>query len=147
MFFIVILVFPMILLTRTAFLFIKAASLWSDNSQFYGEDACANLYFALEGCLRHISVKHLSQQSYVYKSTKEYIVKNLSTLENIIDNLDYSHELRTQIVHPDAMAKLGWFPELFADDFYEYFGLANELFYFAVTKTSLHKNHLHCMLY
>lgn len=122
---------------RTAFLLIKAASLWSHGGHIYGEDAAANLFFALEGCLHLIHRRFNSSANFQFAPVVQHIETVFPSKPGYPAMLEDAHEKRVQIVHPEPRIDIGWLPNLYADDFYENFGMANDLFYYAITGDTL----------
>lgn len=58
---------------RTAFLLIKSKSLVSSSGYIFQEDACANLFFGLEGCLRLLNRRFFGGDSFNFKKTIQMI--------------------------------------------------------------------------
>ena len=127
---------------RTAFLLVKSASLWSHGGRIYGEDAAANLFFALEGCLHLIHRRISSSSKFQFAPVVEHIEALFSSKPGYPGMLEDAHEKRVQIVHAEPRIDVGWLPNLMADDFYENFGMANDLFYYAVTGDTLPEEEL-----
>lgn len=50
-----------------------------------------------------------------------------------VDMIREAYEKRIQIVHPEPRHDIGWLPNVYADDFYENYGMANDLIYYAIT--------------
>lgn len=122
---------------RTAFLLIKSASLWSYGGHIYGEDAAANLFFALEGCLHLIHRRISSSPNFQFAPVLKHIETLFTSKPGYAGMLEDAHEKQVQIVHPEPRVDIGWLPNLMADDFYENFGMANDLFYYAITGDTL----------
>lgn len=105
------------LLLRTSTHFLKAIMLWSNRN--FGEEAIANTFFCIEGCL------HLLQKKFGNHSTKldlnlikKIFVDNFPMGENIFDSLQEGYATRIQLVHPETDWGTEWNPFIMADDFY-----------------------------
>jgi len=122
---------------RTAFLLIKAATLWSHGERTFGEDACANLFFGLEGCLRLVYRRMSHGNTFELKPTTAHIARLFPQMPGYPWMLEDAYAKRIQIVHPEARGQIGWLPNIYADDFYENYGMAIDLFYYATTGDTL----------
>ncbi len=117
---------------RTGFNLLKSAMLWNNGNRIYFDDACINLFFGLEGCLRLISRNQVGSSSFEFKPTMEHIRRLFVERPGYPDMLVDAYEKRTAIVHPASSVDPSWIPFLQADDFYEGFGMAIDLFYYAI---------------
>jgi hypothetical protein len=122
---------------RTAFLLIKAASLWSHASRTFGEDATASLFFGLEGCLRLIHRRISKGKNFELKPTIAHIEAKFPHMPGYVWMLEDAYEKRIQIVHPEPRKHIGWLPNLMAEDFFENYVMATDLFYYAITGETL----------
>lgn len=122
---------------RTAFLLIKAATLWGHGERTFGEDASANLFFGLEGCLRLVYRRMSQGDSFELKPTIAHIAGLFPQRPGYPWMLEDAYAKRIQIVHPEATGRIGWLPNIYADDFYENYGMAIILFYYAMTGDTL----------
>jgi len=117
------------LLMRTSFYLIKSIMLW-DNRNFQ-EEAIANVFFCLEGCLHLIQEKHGVHQTELYlDKLSEIFANNFRNGEFLFDFIKEAYENRITIVHAKPFGCSEWSPFLMADDFYEYFQIARELLNF-----------------
>jgi len=116
---------------RTAFYLLKSVMLWNYEGRIFGEDACANLFFGLEGCLKLIHRRVFGTPNFEVEPTLAHIE---DTFDLGYDRwLKDAHEKRGKIVHPQPRMKTPWLPSLMADDFYENHEMAIDLVYYAVT--------------
>jgi len=118
------------LLLRSSFLILKSKMLWEDEGRLYAEDACSNLFIAIEGILRLIHCRISNGRKFEIKPTLEHISQKFPGGEYWIDILQDIYDKRIQIVHP---AESFCMPELEEDDYYDNYGLALDLIYYAVT--------------
>ena len=118
---------------RTAFFLLKAQMLWTYPGQMFAEDACANLFFGLEGCLRLIHRRAAGTPNFELESTLQHIEDTFTARPGYGWMLKDAYEKRIQIVHPEPRTKTPWLPPLSADDFYENYDMAIDLIYYAVT--------------
>ena len=122
---------------RVGFLLIKAATLWMQPSHLFGEEATAILFFALEGCLRLV-YRHLSKgNNYEHKPTIQHIKLTFPKKPGYSEMLEDVYEKRIQLAHPEPRNNLSWLPSLVEDDFYENYGMAVDLFFYAITGEKL----------
>lgn len=121
---------------RTGFCLIKSATLWAHKPPIFGEDAFANLAFALEGCL-HLIHRRFFNHNDKLKMVFSHIEKTFPESPGYRSMLEAVYEQRVQIVHPDPRNSKGWVPEVYADDFYENYGMAVDLFYYAIVGETL----------
>lgn len=125
---------------RIAFYLLKSVMLWNYEGQIFGEDACANLFFGLEGCLRLIHRRIFGTPNFEFQPTLAHIE---DTFNMGYDRwLKDAHEKRVKIVHPEPRMKTGWLPSLMEDDFYENYEMAMDLVYYAVTGEILPRDDL-----
>jgi hypothetical protein len=118
---------------RTAHLLIKSAALWIEGNRLFGEDATASLFFGLEGCLRLVHRRAFGSSQFEIKPTLAHIEARFPLTPGYGWMLEDAYEKRIQIAHPEPRTGLGWLPNLAADDFYENYGMAIDLFYYAIT--------------
>lgn len=122
---------------RTGFLLIKAATLWRQSSHLFGEEATANLFFALEGCLHLIYRRISSSAQFAFSPTIQHIEITFPEKPGYGRMIKDTHEKRIQITHPEPRNNFSWLPSLVADDFYENYGMAVDLFYYSITGEKL----------
>jgi len=118
---------------RTAFCLLKAQMLWTYPGQMFAEDACANLFFGLEGCLVLIHRRVVGSPNFELEPTLRHIERMFTGWPGYVGALEDAYEKRVQIVHPEPRMKTPWLRPLRADDFYENYGMAIDLIYYAVT--------------
>lgn len=110
------------LLLRVATYLVKGTMLWRPEP--YREEALANIFFALEGCLLLLQRKHNLQSDKIDR-------KNLPTLfnklfaqgEGLFDFVDEAvgwGGRRASIVHPQLSTDYSWLPQLSFEDFRDY---------------------------
>jgi len=103
--------------------------LW-DNRNFQ-EEAIANVFFCLEGCLHLIQEKHgVHQTGLDLDRLRKIFSNNFRNGESLFDFIVEAYEKRIAIVHAKPFGCSEWSPFLLADDFYEYFQIARELMNF-----------------
>lgn len=114
------------LLLRTSMHLIKAIMLW--NNRNFGEEAVANVFFSLEGCL-HLLQKKFGNNSRKLdlKFLKNIFTKTFDRGEYIFDFIREGYEKRIELVHPEPEWGTKLNPFIMADDFYEYFNLSRFL--------------------
>lgn len=118
---------------RTAFLMIKAASLWTTGGSVFRENALADLLFGLEGCL-HLVYQHFNPgANFEIQPTFDHIEIMFPHFPGYVPILLDAYDKRIQIVHPENRVDSNWIPNLWAEDFYDNFGLGTDLFYYALT--------------
>lgn len=120
------------LLLRTSFLLLKALLLWNSDSKLFGEDACANLFFSLEGCLRLIHRRFVRTKKFEIKPTLDFLEHDLNA-PGYVWMLQEVYSKRVQIVHPEPRIESNWIPFLEPDDFYENLAMARDLLYLVET--------------
>lgn len=122
---------------RTAFCLLKSAMLWSygarSRSHIFSEDSVANMFFGLEGCLRLIHRRISDTKNFAINPTLRHIEKVFPEKPGYLDMITYSYEQRVEIVHPEPNTNREWTPFITSDDFYENYGMAIDLIYYAVT--------------
>jgi hypothetical protein len=124
------------LLLRTANYFVKAIMLWEN--QIYAEEAIANTFFCLEGCLHLLQKKYGDFNPKLNMKLLETVFKRDITMgENIFEFIKEGYELRIALVHPEPEWGAEWSPSVTSEDFYEYFGLCRELLSFILIDRSL----------
>jgi hypothetical protein len=122
---------------RTAFLLLKAASLWPHGGHIFGEEATADLFFALEGCLHLIHRRISPGRPFVFKPVLAHIEALFPERPGYPEMIEEAYEKRIQIVHAEPREAIGWLPNLYADDFYDNYGMGNDLLYYAITGSKL----------
>lgn len=118
---------------RTAFLLIKAKTLSSSSGYIFQEDACANLFFGLEGCLRLLNRRFFGGENFNFKKTIQMVETVFQYAPGYSYLLEDAYMKRTNIVHPESKYNEKWFPILYADDYYENLEMAVDLLYHALT--------------
>ncbi|UNK19612.1 hypothetical protein MNQ98_06155 [Paenibacillus sp. N3/727] len=118
---------------RTAFLLIKSKYLAYSPDYIFMEDACANLFFGLEGCLRLINRRFFGDENFNFKKTIQAIERTFSYAPGYSSMLEDAYNLRVNIVHPESKFNDKWFPILYAEDYHENLEMAADLLYFALT--------------
>jgi|GEM_PF-1134602 len=115
------------LLLKTSYYFLKASMLRFNLT--FQEEATANVFFCLEGCL------HLLQKKYGVKGTRlnlkklhSIFKKYLPNGEGLFDFIEYGYYKRNELVHAETDDwGAEWPVPLMADDLYEYFDVCVEL--------------------
>jgi len=118
---------------RTAFLMIKAASLWTTGGRVFSENALADLLFGLEGCLHLVHQRFNPGANFEVQPTFDHIDLTFPHFPGYVGILQDAYDKRIQIVHPENRIDSSWIPNLWAEDFYDNFGLGSDLFYYALT--------------
>jgi hypothetical protein len=114
------------LLMRTAFYLVKSIMLW--NNRVFAEEAIANVFFCLEGCLHLIQKKHdFLEPKLNLRKLKQIFSDKLTRGENLFEFIEEAYEKRIAIVHPEPVWGSEWNPSLMAEDFYDYFKISREL--------------------
>jgi len=114
------------LLMRTASYFTKAILLWTN--PVFGEDAIANVFFSLEGCLFLIQRKHGNREAKInLAQLKTIFEKTFSHGEGLFEFITEAYEKRISIVHPLPRWGAEWSPSLYADDYYDYLDICRSL--------------------
>lgn len=126
------------LLLRSSLLILKSKMLWEDEGRLYAEDACSNLFIAIEGILRLIHCRIFNGKKFEIKPTLEHISQKFHGGEYWIGVLQDIYDKRIQIVHP---AESFWMPELSDDDYYDNYGIALDLIFYAVTGDLLSRDY------
>jgi len=110
------------LLLRTTTFLVKAKMLWREDA--FREDAIANIFFALEGCMLLLQRKHGLRHDKVDRKHLPALFDSLfrqgSELFDFIDEAIGWGGSRANIVHAQTDTSDSWIPPLMADDFYEY---------------------------
>ncbi len=99
----------------------------------FAEDAIANTFFGLEGCLRLIHRRFVGRGNFEIKPTVDHVEKVFREMPGYPDMLKECHAQRVCLVHPEPRGQQQWVPPVRADDFYENYGMAIYLAYYAVT--------------
>lgn len=118
---------------RTAFLLIKSKYLEHSSGYIFMEDACANLFFGLEGCLRLINRRFFGDENFNFKKTIQAIDRTFIYAPGYSSMLEGAYGLRVNIVHPESKFNDKWFPVLYGEDYHENLEMAVDLLYFALT--------------
>lgn len=118
---------------RTAFLMIRAASLWTTGGSVFRENALADLLFGLEGCLHLVHQRFDPGANFEIQPTFDHIEAIFPHFPGYVPILQDAYDKRIQIVHPENRVDSSWIPNLWAEDFYDNFGLGTDLFYYALT--------------
>jgi len=118
---------------RTAFLLLKSASLWTHGGRIFGEEATANLFFGMEGCLHLIHRRISGSPNFELAPVMKHVESVFPDKPGYVGMVQDAYEKRIQIVHPEPRQNIGWLPNVYADDFYENYGLANDLIYYGIT--------------
>jgi hypothetical protein len=114
------------LLLRTAFMLQKASMLWLN--RVFSEDAVANVFFALEGCLLLLQRKSGGSDSQIDLALLTKLFNDLFERgEELFDFIKEAYDKRIEIVHPSPASGANWQPFLLADDYYEYFHIVRQL--------------------
>lgn len=114
------------LLLRTLYYLQNSRMLWCNG--VFSQDAIANVFFALEGCLLLLQRKYNGSPSKIdLKLLASLFAEHFRGGEELFEFVQEAYEKRIQIVHPSPASGPDWRPFLMADDFYEYFQIAREL--------------------
>jgi hypothetical protein len=123
------------LLLRTACHYLKASMLWK--VQEFAEEALANVFFALEGCLLlHQEKEGASAEKLDRKILRAVFRRTYDHGDGLFDFIEDAMGwggTRASIVHPQLSLEYGWNPPLEADDYYEYHQIVRALLMFLVT--------------
>jgi hypothetical protein len=122
---------------RTSFLLLKGATLWRQAGFIFGEEATGNLFFALEGCLHLIHRRIFGNSQFEIDSIMTHIEQIFTEKPGYTGMLEDAYEKRVQLVHPITKEGPAWLPSLMADDFYENYGMAVDLLFYAITGEKL----------
>lgn len=118
---------------RTSFLLLKSAMLWKYDGRIFGEDAMANMVFGLEGVLRLIHRRISGGKNFEIKPTFEHIESKFSKKPGYGWMLKFAYEQRVELAHPDPRNQTSWLPSIYAEDYMQGYGMATDLFYYAIT--------------
>ncbi len=118
---------------RTSFLLLKGATLWRQAGFIFGEEATGNLFFALEGCLHLIHRRIFGNSQFEIDSIMTHIEQIFTEKPGYVGLLEDAYQKRVQLVHPITKDGPAWLPSLMADDFYENYGIAVDLLFYAIT--------------
>jgi hypothetical protein len=122
---------------RTSFLLLKGATLWRQAGFIFGEEATGDLFFALEGCLHLIHRRIFGNSQFEIDSTMAHIEQVFNDKPGYVELLEDVYQKRVQLVHPITKDGPAWLPSLMADDFYENYGIAVDLLFYAITGEKL----------
>lgn len=122
---------------RTAYVLLKSAALWVHGGSSFGEEATANLFFGIEGCLHLIHRRLGKSPDFEINPVVQHIKSTFSEKPGYPEMIEDAYDKRIQIVHPNYSEEIGWLPNLEADDFYENYGMANDFLYYAITGDKL----------
>jgi hypothetical protein len=107
------------LLLRTAFMLQKARMLFFN--QVFFEDAVANVFFSLEGCLLLLQRKYGGSDTKIdLKLLTELFNQRFNNGPELFEFIKEAYEKRVEIVHPSPRSGANWQPYLVPDDYYEY---------------------------
>ncbi len=124
------------LLLKTSYYFLKASML----GPYYDfwEEAIANVFFCLEGCL------HLIQKKYGVKGARlnleklEIIFKKyLPRGEDLFDYIKEAYDKRNEMVHAETDWGAEWPVHLYGEDYLEYFAVCIELLNFILIERKI----------
>lgn len=120
------------LLMRVLFYLVKSRMLWSNTS--FGEDAIANVFFALEGTLLLIQRKqNLSDKQIDLSELKKFFINTFLNGENLFEFIQEGYDKRISIVHAHPNDGVEWTPFLMADDYFEYEEILKMLLVYVLT--------------
>jgi hypothetical protein len=122
---------------RTSFLLLKGATLWRQAGFIFGEEATGKLFFALEGCLHLIHRRIFGNSQFRIDSTLAHIELIFVDKLGYAESLEDAYQKRIQLVHPITKNGPTWLPSLMADDFFENYGMAVDLLFYAITGEKL----------
>ena len=106
-------------------------------SNIFSEDAVANIFFGLEGCLRLIHRRLSGSKNFAIAPTLDHIEKAFPQKPFYVEMITDSYEQRIEIIHPEPRTDREWVPFITADDFYENYGMVIDLIYYAITGEAL----------
>jgi hypothetical protein len=110
------------LLLRVATYLVKGTMLWRPEP--YREEALANIFFALEGCLLMLQRKHDLRFDKIDRRNLPKLFNELFAQgEGLFDFIDEAvgwGGRRASIVHPQLSAEYSWLPPLSFEDFRDY---------------------------
>jgi len=103
--------------------------LWNNRS--FGEEAMANTFFCIEGCLHLLQKKYGNYSSKLdLNFIKKIFIDNFPFGEQSFETLKDDYETRIQLVHPETNWGTVWNPFIMADDFYANFSFCRALLNF-----------------
>ncbi len=104
----------------------------------FGEEAIANVFFSLEGCVHLIQEKQgVHQAGLDLKKIRDVFVDNFENGDDLFEFIQEAYEKRIAIVHAKPFGTPEWTPFLMADDFYDYFDVAKALINYVLTDRRL----------
>ncbi|RCW89718.1 hypothetical protein [Winogradskyella arenosi] len=117
------------LLLRTCNYFVKSIMHWENTIN--AEEAIANVFFCLEGCLHLIQKKYGDFDTRLnFKLLKSVFNKEIENGENLLNFIKDGYSTRITLVHPEPAWGAEWKPFVCSDDFYEYFRICRSLLNF-----------------
>lgn len=117
------------LLLRTCNYFVKSWMHWGNSIN--AEEAIANNFFCLEGCLHLIQKKHGDNKRKLnFKLLKDVFEKKIPHGDHLFDYLQWGYRTRIKLVHPEPEWGAEWKPFVTSEDFYEYFKISKSLLNF-----------------
>lgn len=126
------------LLLRTLFFLQKGNMLWLN--RVFSEDAVANVFFSLEGCLLLLQRKYGGSPSKIDLQLLTKLFKDhFERGEELFEFIKEAYDKRIEIVHPSPISGANWQPFLLADNYYEYFDIARELLNFVLIERRINR--------
>jgi hypothetical protein len=123
------------LLLRTSRHYLKSSMLW--NTEGLEEEALANVFFALEGCLLLFQEVHGERSDKLDRTALRRVFSHTYVggegLYDFIDDAMGWGGTRARVVHPQLAHSDGWMPYLAADDYFEYHRIVRLLLTYVVT--------------
>lgn len=114
------------LTVRTSSYFVKAAMLWMN--PVFGEEAIANVFFCLEGCLLLIQRKAgLSPTQINLEELRKIFAGTFSRGDELFEFIEEAYAKRIELVHAAPAWGVAWSPWLSAEDYYEYLSVSKNL--------------------
>jgi len=127
-----------LLLLRTARYYVKAMMLW--HTRGLEEDAVANVFFSLEGCLLLFQEIHGARNDKLDRKLLRNLFADVydhgAGLYDYIDDAMGWGGTRARIVHPQLALMDGWTPNLSAEHYFEYKRIVSALLMYIVTGTT-----------
>lgn len=117
------------LLLRTCNYFVKSIMHWENTIN--AEEAIANVFFTLEGCLHLIQKKFGDYSTKLnFKLLKTVFKQEIEQGEDLLDFIKEGYSTRITLVHPEPVWGAKWRPFISSEDFYEYFQISRSLLIF-----------------
>lgn len=119
---------------RSCFFLSKSDLLYVSNNLFF-EDACLNIYFALDGLIHLLHEKYYPGQQFNFNNLKIVLKKLLNDNDQLFEYLGEARELRNNIVHPASRNFIfdDVFPISSAEDYLEFKDVALGFFAFLLS--------------